>query len=84
MDLTMDAIAQVIHECETCQAHKTSLVWRTVAELYIWRDLAGGLFFTYTNLPWQTPRAYSGEATNQMVGNISRASCHCSKYYPES
>ena len=45
VDLTMDTIAQVIHECETCcnqasQAVKASLVWRTMAEIQIWRGLA--------------------------------------------
>ena len=43
VDLTMDTIAQVIHECETCaaikscnqasQAGKASVVWRTMAKI---------------------------------------------------
>lgn len=46
----MDALAQVIHKCETCaivkQAkwNKTSLVQRMMTEIQIWGDLAGGLY----------------------------------------
>jgi len=45
VDLTMDTIAQVIHECEMCcnqasQTGKTSMVWRMKAEIQIWRGLA--------------------------------------------
>jgi len=46
VDLTVDTIAQVIHERETCtavkasQAGKASVVWRMMAEIQIWGGLA--------------------------------------------
>ncbi|TRZ07702.1 hypothetical protein HGM15179_019409 [Zosterops borbonicus] len=58
VDLTMDAIAQVIHECEMCcnQASHMSIILeqRAVAGFPIWRGLENLLYWTIAmNMPRQ-------------------------------
>ena len=81
---------QVTHECETCAVvkqakwNKTSLVWRMMAEIQIWGELAGGLYHASTNLLWKMACTYNCGSNHWMTGDISHTPCHCLKYYPGS
>ncbi|GAB0207615.1 hypothetical protein GRJ2_003227200 [Grus japonensis] len=88
VDLTMDTISQVIHECETCAAIKQA---KQVKPLWY-----GGRWLKYkygeawqidyitqpTNPPRQALCSYNGGSNHWMAGILSHVPCHRPEHYP--
>ncbi|XP_074934140.1 uncharacterized protein LOC142049879 [Phalacrocorax aristotelis] len=83
VDLTMDAIALVIHECETCAAIKqVKPLWYGGRWLKYKCGEAWQIDYikTPTVTPRQIPCAYNGGSSDRMPGNVSRAPRHCPEH----
>ncbi|RMC21955.1 hypothetical protein DUI87_02826 [Hirundo rustica rustica] len=87
VDLTMDNISQVIHNCETCAAIKQA---KRVKALWYggrWLKYRYGEAWQidYITLPQNPPRqalcANYGGSHHWMVRDLPCASCYCSEYY---